>query len=272
MQNISLYERIPSIDNNFTVKFRVYKSGHALVPHWHEHIEMLYFCKGSCDFICNGKSFLVSAGDLVVVNSTEIHSFEVRGEVEFFSVLMYPEFFSDVNMGDYPLKNLVRGDEYVSECMLTAERDYTEGGIGADMLLKSHIYRLIAYLTRNYVYTEGHRTDDKTRASMLTRLGTVMEYITKYYADKITTSMLADMCYLSEAHFCRFFKAAVGMTVTEYVNGYRIKKASVLLLSTDESIARIAAAVGFDDINYFSRVFKRIMGTSPGKYRAQATA
>ena len=65
-------------------------------------------------------------------------------------------------------------------------------------------------------------------------------------------------------------KKAVGKSATEYINEYRIEKASILLKNTDESVSRVATDVGYDDLNYFSRIFKRIMGMSPVKYRAAA--
>ena len=69
---------------------------------------------------------------------------------------------------------------------------------------------------------------------------------------------------------CRFFKNAVGKTVTKYINEYRVEKSTALLTTTDASIAEIAAEVGFEDPNYFSRVFRSVMGMSPVEYRNSA--
>jgi AraC-like DNA-binding protein len=72
---------------------------------------------------------------------------------------------------------------------------------------------------------------------------------------------------MSEEHFCRLFKRTVGKTVTGFLMEYRIEKASVLLKKTEESITAVADSVGFDDVNYFSRSFKRIKGVTPSTYR-----
>jgi hypothetical protein len=66
---------------------------------------------------------------------------------------------------------------------------------------------------------------------------------------------------------CRFFKKMTGRSALAYVNEYRIEKATVLLTKTDEPIGEIAESVGFDDLNYFSRVFKKVKKCSPGEYR-----
>ncbi|MBQ9084606.1 MAG: AraC family transcriptional regulator [Clostridia bacterium] len=268
MKNTALYEKIPSLENNFTVKFRIYQARKQLIPHWHEHIEMLYALEGSCSFICDGREIAVKKGDLVVVNSTEIHSFTVNGLIDYFSILIYPEFLSDVAFDGISLQNYIQADSYVAGCMEDICREYKEGQIGSDMMLKSHAYRLIAYLVRNYHAPTISEKEQEARAARLNRLNKVMEYISENYSEAITTRDLAAMCFLSEAHFCRFFKRATGKSATEYINGYRIEKARVLLKNTEDSISEIASEVGFDDLNYFSRMFKRIMGISPGKYRA----
>ena len=79
--------------------------------------------------------------------------------------------------------------------------------------------------------------------------------------------MLAHRHHFSESHMCRIFKNAVGVTVTEYINGYRTDKAAMLLKNTDESVSNISESVGFDNLNYFDRVFKKYKGLPPKEYR-----
>ena len=95
----------------------------------------------------------------------------------------------------------------------------------------------------------------------------IFSYIGKHFNEKLTTSQLASMCYLSEGYFCRFFKKATGRTVAEYITEVRVEKASVMLRSTDSTIADIAFNTGFDDANYFARVFRKTTGFSPSCYR-----
>lgn len=266
--DLSFYEKIPALENNFTVKFRMYSTKN-LVPHWHEHIEMLYMTGGECEFICNGKTFNVGVGDLVVVNSTEIHSFVAKGTAEYYSIILYPDFLSDIKRISSPICNHVRDDKNIERFLSDLHTEYTEMKTGADMAMKGLLYTLLTYLYRNYVYDGDGAKDGPLAADMLRRLDLIIKYISEHYHEKITTSLLAEMCYVSEAHFCRFFKSAVGKTVTRYINEYRVEKAKVLLKNTGGSVAEIASEVGLDDPNYFSRVFRAIMGTSPQEYRQQ---
>lgn len=265
MNDISLYEHIPALENNFSVKFRIYENvTSALIPHWHEHIELMYLIKGECDFLCCGCHYTVKEGDLMVINGSEIHSFETDGAITFFSMLLYPAFFADIDFDGVILENLVLTDSYVRECFSDIHSAYTSNESMSDMMLKSHAYRLVAYLAKKYRLRNTAASLDSLK---LSRLNTVFEYISTNYGEKITTSQLAYMLYLSEPHFCRFFKGAVGKSATEYINQYRVEKAAILLAKTSEPIGAVSALVGFEDANYFSRVFKRIKGVTPREYR-----
>ena len=270
MKDISLYENIPSLENNFTVKFRIYENrSSALIPHWHEHIELMYLFEGECDFFCGGRSYPVSEGDLLIINSAEIHSFEVKRNLSFFSILLFPSFFEDIDFNNVVLSNTVSSDKYVRECISDMRNEYESEEKMSDMMLKSHAYRLVAYLARNYRAEDADKLTSLADNARLHRLNNVLEHISTCYHERISTNQLAAMCYLSEAHFCRFFKSDVGKPCTEYINQYRVEKAAVLLTNTEDSVSKIAESVGFDDVNYFSRTFKKFKGVTPSNFRKQ---
>lgn len=271
MKDIKLYEKVPPIKNNFQVKFFMQKSttGIGLLPHWHEHIELLYFTKGRCECFCDGKHVSVNAGDLLVVNSTEIHTFTTDVPTEYCCLITYPSFFSDIDFSDVVIKNHIPSDSIVKECIEGIQGNVGSTLPGSDMLIKSYNYRLFAHLVRNYRDTS--QRESKITADKLKHLDKVFTYIGKNYNEKITTSHLASMCFLSEGYFCRFFKKATGRTVADYVSQLRIEKAALLLKSTSSPISDIAETTGFEDANYFTRIFKKIMGISPSVYRQKHT-
>ncbi len=65
----------------------------------------------------------------------------------------------------------------------------------------------------------------------------------------------------------RRFKAATGMSLLEYAQGLRIEEAKRLLETGELSVEAISAAVGYEDYGFFRRLFKRLTGLTPGKYR-----
>ena len=260
----ALYEKVAPQENNFPLKFRTYHS-RAFLPHWHEHTELLYFFEGGGTVTLDGRQVTVHAGDLAVVNATEIHTFEaVGGQVGYHCVLVEPSFFSDTPTGRMTYESLIHDDAEVRECFRILAEEKARGGIGADMLQKGTLYRLFAHLCRSYAAAPPPTAE---RSLMLTRFNSVVQYVAGHYAEPITTRALAEMCYLSEGHFCRFFKAATGQSPLSYVNRYRVDRAALLLSRTDESITEVALATGFPDVNYFSRTFRRLRGCSPGEYR-----
>ena len=71
----------------------------------------------------------------------------------------------------------------------------------------------------------------------------------------------------SPSYFSRVFKADMGTSFNSYLNEYRIEKSKTLLLEEGATVLSVSLEVGFDDPSYFSKVFKRVTGMSPGKFR-----
>lgn len=94
-----------------------------------------------------------------------------------------------------------------------------------------------------------------------------MNAIDFYYNAELSLSWLARHCNVSESHLSTTFKKETGMTVTEYINKTRVRQSLILLNTTALSIGEIASRCGFDDANYFSRIFRKIEGKSPKEYR-----
>lgn len=92
-------------------------------------------------------------------------------------------------------------------------------------------------------------------------------YIDLHYNEDLTLKKMAEYLNLNSSYLSTLFKKEVGKTVTAYVIQTRIKQALLMLNSTKLSIRDVANQCGFDDINYFSRVFKNYQGMSPSSYR-----
>ncbi len=94
-----------------------------------------------------------------------------------------------------------------------------------------------------------------------------INYINEHYVENITLGAVADSVFLSHAYFSRLFKSETGMTFSEYVNYVRVEESKKYLLDLEYNISEIATAVGFSDQSYYTKVFKKREGTSPGQYR-----
>ena len=92
-------------------------------------------------------------------------------------------------------------------------------------------------------------------------------YIRIHYPAKITLQDLADQVYMSLTYFCKIFKDKTGRTPGAFIADVRIDESRKLLRDPNVSISDIPGCVGFESQSYFTRVFKKIEGCTPGKYR-----
>jgi AraC-like DNA-binding protein len=85
--------------------------------------------------------------------------------------------------------------------------------------------------------------------------------------EKVTPAMIADELQMHVVYLCRKFKEDTGKTITTYINEIKIDESKRLLKNTDDSLADIAAKLGYSAQNYFQSVFKKIEGVTPTQYR-----
>lgn len=95
----------------------------------------------------------------------------------------------------------------------------------------------------------------------------VRRLIRTHYHEKLTTSSIAEALHRNPDYLGRVFREVTGLTITEAIHRYRIKKARSLLLETELDVEEIAVNCGFKDIGYFGRVFKRYEGVSPQRFK-----
>jgi len=95
----------------------------------------------------------------------------------------------------------------------------------------------------------------------------VCKFIEDNYHTDITLEEAASQCSLSSFYFSKLFKKSKKITFIDYLTNRRIEEAKKYLSKTNLSIKEISQCVGYNDPNYFTRVFKRVVSTSPTSYR-----
>lgn len=94
-----------------------------------------------------------------------------------------------------------------------------------------------------------------------------VQYVQNHFAEKITLEAVANEVYLSPAYFSKVFKEEMEISFNSYLNRYRIDKSREILRNTSIALVDVSAMVGYEDQSYFSKVFKKITGVTPGRYR-----
>ena len=110
-------------------------------------------------------------------------------------------------------------------------------------------------------------TFDFPRIKHIDAVYKTMEYVRANYDKKLSLDEIARNAFLSKAYLSSIFKEEIGESLTNYINRVRIEKSKVLLLDKEVSLIDIANLCGFEDQSYFTRVFKKMVGISPKKYR-----
>jgi AraC-like DNA-binding protein len=134
--------------------------------------------------------------------------------------------------------------------------------IFADLNLKELLIRLLQSQRLHQVALDCGTNDNQSR------LHAVLNYIHEHLSEKIAVDALSRKAYLSRNMFFRWFKEQCGITPLDYINGERVKLAKQLLADGNNTIQRVSLFCGFNDINYFIRVFKKLEGITPGAYQS----
>ena len=113
-------------------------------------------------------------------------------------------------------------------------------------------------------------TDSAFRFSDVKRVDVIhkaVQYVRKNYSKKISLEDVATSVYLSPSYFSKVFKQEMGCNFNTYLNTVRIEKSKELLLNGSLRLVDIAYAVGFEDQSYFTKVFKKLTGVAPCKFK-----
>ncbi|UKS28784.1 response regulator [Paenibacillus sp. HWE-109] len=116
-------------------------------------------------------------------------------------------------------------------------------------------------------YLDARLSSQSGEISSHPQITQVLAYIRQNFEKDITVKMLAKIVVLDDTYLSNLFKKETGVNLISFIHQYRIERSLALLRETTVSIEEIARQVGFMDINYFVRIFKRYKGIAPGHYR-----
>ena len=286
MHKDSYYIEARILDRDFPISIEknVSQAENSIVftPHWHEQTELLFFVGGSGTIWCDDHKIDVMENDLIVINSSQMHSL-----ISSTSCLTY--FCIDIDFSllrafsldscDYKylspmsnqyifFENLIRNDQEIIDCVVEMIEEYQKKQIGYELKIKSLVFNFFVLLLRHHAHKLLGEAEYRIKTLHAKRLATVLQYLEEHYFEPCSLELLASQVNLSPSRFCHIFKDLIGLSPIAYVCSVRIKHAKELLHHSDFSVTEIAWKTGFEDINYFSRQFKKYVGLTPSQYRA----
>jgi AraC family L-rhamnose operon transcriptional activator RhaR len=111
--------------------------------------------------------------------------------------------------------------------------------------------------------------EPRARSSGEAAAQSIVRYLRDNYARPLSRRDVAAQIHLSERHTSRLFTRAMGVSVMDYLTSLRLETAAQMLLDPHLSIKEVAQATGYPDVRYFTTVFRRCMGLTPGAYRRE---
>ncbi len=254
-------------------------------PHVHcDFSELVIVLSGHAVHHVGEESFYVKKGDVFVVNENTGHWYDEVKELRICNIMFR---MRDLLTRRYDITHTagfhalfiiepqqVQSENFESRLVLS-DREFLSLKNNLDFMLKEYegdnegreTMLISSFL---YVVTALSRLYEKkpyTEKGNIMVLAETLSYIEKNFAEKITIEQMAEFSGYSKRHFNRLFKDTYKTTPLDYVLSLRIENACYLLKKKEKSISDIASDSGFDNTNYFCRIFKQRTGVTPSQYR-----
>ncbi len=277
-------QRVPYFAKLLHCTFRNVNVPHpkARKTHVHDLYHVVLVTSGKGTFVVGKKSYAVEAGHVFLTSPGEWHSFgnapgesaeyceatfEFRDRAQRLLTIPFQAMLSAwTGKRCQPILRATLSAEVHGLVMSEIERMVRLGFSqqpDVELFLNESLARLLLLL---YAHVFRERPPESTDDP----LQQVQEYIHLHYAEHHSLENLAKMIGFTPNYFSRRFKARYGTTPITYQHRLRMQAAANLLLTTEQPIKTIADQVGFSDIYFFSRMFKKYKGAPPGTFRKMA--
>ncbi len=228
--------------------------------HWHDNLEILNCIDGEGTVIIDSKPMSITKGTTVIINPGSSH------HIISDSLVTYHCFIVDYNFltqtaGIPEEHNFIASvcDEKLYNHLNNAMAEYTEKRLGYDIAVKAEILNALSILYR-ISPNNIQKTDN-------TYIKNAIRYIKNNFNKDISLEDIANSASLSKYYFTRLFKNYTNCTVNEYIRNVRCREAEYLLSHSSLSVSEIATQCGFNDISYFTKVFKERTGVLPSEIK-----
>lgn len=284
-------EVINGVSYNYLCHFQdSFEAGNCFPAHYHSYIEILYGVTGIFEVILNGKSHSFGEGDLVLINSKEVHKINAclpnGGKyivLRFEPEVIYNGMLHNHMQLKYVLPFILQNSKhqkviektiiqktFIPNLLYDILKEFHEEAYGYELAIKNHICRIFLWILRYFHETSSDFISSPlTDFSFIQRLQPSFDYVLEHFDEELKLSNMASLCNMSPSYFSRLFNEHMGMNFNEYVNYTRVTEAEKLLISTDMNITEISNTVGFSTTSYFIKLFKKYKNISPKQFRKE---
>lgn len=249
----------------------------SMRQHFHSYYEIYYLLEGERNYFIKDRTYHVFRGNLVFVNSGQIHKTTMRSPVHERILLvasedLIDEFSRKAGDSDPPfsarsgvLKLTEREQKWVEALLFRIIEEIREKRSAYVQEVQALFQELLIFILRTDGPSEGEYPS--MRSAKHRKVNEVANYICSNFAEISSLDRLSERFYISKYYLCRIFKEVTGMTISQYINANRLKAAEKMLRESADSVTHISAASGFGSVTYFNKVFRESLGISPVQYR-----
>lgn len=257
-------ERLP-----FIFHTDIIKNGRLIRPNWHSNVELQCCISGEGVVRLNADMHSMRPGDVVVINSEEIHATCAENEVQYHCLIIDNRFFyaNGLDATQLRFQHLIHDPELFHTIQQIAEaysRWKKENAISDALQIRRDVLEILCVLYDRYRQPQEQKDFLATQ-----RIKTAMDYVRQNLSSQVSLDVLAGHVGVSKFHLSREFKRATGMTVVTYINLCRCTEARQMILD-GIPVSNAALACGFENMSYFTRTFKQLFGCVPSAYQKRA--
>lgn len=282
----SLFEKQDSLNSPIeTFVFDTSKMALPVKQHWHYFAELIYVNEGSMKVECDGRLYVVGAGEMMIIYPSVVHSFFSADDenVVFsgikFDTVKFPNtssyapsvtaIFKYARSKDMQVRFSSREAEVLHSSGIFADciKEREHFLYGCDIMLRAQIYRLIFGIVRRWIDSGLDINSCPVSTADIYGIENIAEYIDSRLDENIRVSDIAEKCHMSYSGFAAKFREMYGMSCKEYIERMRIFKAEEYLLFTDHDLTFISQRTGFSDCSHFIRSFRKHRGLTPKQFR-----
>ena len=223
-----------------------------------------YAQSGSAIYTFDGRFTRVRKGTVILIKQNQLYS--ARSDSEnpwsFFSVAFGIDFYNEASrtlLNNMPNIFTSSGSSRMEENFAELYRVWSAKGAGYLIKCRSLVLDIL------YILLSDEFRRSKTSAHYA-RIEELVDMMRENYTNSYSLEELYTMAGISSSHFRMLFKELTGMTAIQFQNRLKIDHAKDLILSSKCSVTEAAHAVGFNDIYYFSRIFRKLTGKNPSEY------
>jgi AraC-like DNA-binding protein len=237
-----------------------YKRKEVLPPHEHENHVLYLILNGRMNELYSRKSNEFTAGDIIVHPANHAHSNEFNSSyTDIFNIEFSGGWLSKHSLEPGFLNNLYYLNNHkVSSLFLKIYSEFLSNDELSRLVIEGLMLEVTAELGRVNCGSHGMPYYVKKAG----------EIINEQFNKELSIQYIASELCIHPVYFAKLFKKHTGFSTGEYIRKIRVERASEMLSGSSASLAEIAYSCGFFDQSHFSKIFKKLTGLSPARYRA----